>query len=190
MFNKHKMNIHKALTIDIKELSEILETKNIYKIEEFFSRKIEQQLQKKANKEKKKLKAAENLAIIKERRNDFLKDKANEFRADLIKNQTQSEMQFKIVLKELGITYEFQKIFFYKKSFYIVDFYLPSHGVALEIDGGYHNTKEQKLKDKIRSRDLKIIGIKNIIRFKNEDVTDPFKREFVNKKLKGYEKIY
>lgn len=174
------------LTVSVNEVSEILETKDLDKIETFFSKKLEKLLIKRTIKERKIKKKQSKLVAIGERKNEFLKEKANEFRKSLIKNQTQAEMQFKIVLKELGISYDFQKIFFYKKSFYIVDFYLPSFGIALEIDGGYHNTKEQRLKDKIRSKDLKIIGITSILRFKNEDIIDPIKREFVSKKLKMY----
>lgn len=100
-----------------------------------------------------------------------LQEKAEEFRADLIKKQTPSEARFKIILKELDIKYEFQKIFYTENSFYIADFYLSNYNIVIEIDGGYHNTPEQKTKDSKRTAKL-IEDIDDVYRIKNETVTN------------------
>lgn len=120
---------------------------------------------KKSRKEKKQI------AVEKAKKNSKLRlqGKAEEFRADLIKNQTLSEKKFKLILKELNIKYEFQKIFYTEKSFYIADFYLNDYNIVIEIDGGYHNTVEQKEKDSKRTKAL-IKEIDGLYRVKNEAV--------------------
>lgn len=120
---------------------------------------------KKSRKEKKQI------AVEKAKKNSKLRlqGKAEEFRADLVKNQTLSEKKFKLILKELNIKYEFQKIFYTEKSFYIADFYLNDYNIVIEIDGGYHNTVEQKEKDSKRTKAL-IKEIDGLYRVKNEAV--------------------
>lgn len=100
-----------------------------------------------------------------------LKEKAAKFKKQLVANQTKSEKVFKALLKGCGIKYIFQKIFYADKSFYIVDFYLPDYNIVVEIDGGYHNTKEQIIADRKRTGKLKKYNnIKKVIRFTNKDV--------------------
>ena len=52
---------------------------------------------------------------------------------------------------------------------YIVDFVCLQNALILEVDGGYHETSEQKQYDNERSKTLTEIGFK-VIRFKNEEV--------------------
>ena len=52
---------------------------------------------------------------------------------------------------------------------YIADFYCHELKLIIEVDGGYHNKKEQKDYDKIRSETLNFQDIK-ILRFSNEEV--------------------
>ena len=52
---------------------------------------------------------------------------------------------------------------------YILDFYCHELRFSIEIDGGYHLSKEQKEKDSERTAYLNDLGI-NEIRFKNEEV--------------------
>lgn len=146
---------------------------------------------KKSRKEKKQL------AVEKAKKNSKLRlqGKAEEFRADLIKNQTLSEKKFKLILKELNIKYEFQKIFYTEKSFYIADFYLNDYNIVIEIDGGYHNTVEQKEKDSKRTKAL-IKEIDGLYRVKNEaveniELTKRLIKEFLlkDKKKKLEDKI-
>ena len=37
---------------------------------------------------------------------------------------------------------------------YIVDFYCPARRVAIEVDGGYHRTREQRERDRRRDAEL------------------------------------
>ncbi len=52
---------------------------------------------------------------------------------------------------------------------YVVDFYNHKNKLVVELDGGYHDTEDQKLKDIERSRFLEFNGLK-VIRFKNDVV--------------------
>jgi len=98
---------------------------------------------------------------------------ANEFRRTLISKQTESEKIFKAILKSINVPYEFQKIMYTDKTFYIVDFYIPQFNKVIEIDGGYHETATQKKKDIDRSNILKSkINIENILRLTNRDVSN------------------
>ena len=86
-------------------------------------------------------------------------------------NATNSEITFKNKLDLLGIRYLFQKGFISGNGYYFVDFYLPKpYKVCVEIDGGYHNTIEQKYKDSKKDRYLIEERNFKVLRIKNEDV--------------------
>ena len=53
--------------------------------------------------------------------------------------------------------------------FYIADFYCHALHLIIEIDGRYHESKEQKVKDDERTEHIKSNGI-TLIRFTNEGV--------------------
>ena len=63
---------------------------------------------------------------------------------------------------------------------YIVDFYCHKLKLIIEIDGGYHDSKEQNLLDAERSEILKFQELE-IIRFTNDEVLGNI--EFVMKKI-------
>ena len=50
---------------------------------------------------------------------------------------------------------------------YIADFYCASEKLIIELDGGYHNTTEQKAQDKERDETLSAMGFK-ILRLENK----------------------
>jgi very-short-patch-repair endonuclease len=107
-----------------------------------------------------------------------VEERANVFREHLIKEQTEPEKRFKIILKELGIEYTFQNIFFYKTKakkpkpkFYVLDFYLPKYSLAIELDGRYHNELEQKRLDRERTSLLNESGIR-VLRIPNFEIKD------------------
>lgn len=50
---------------------------------------------------------------------------------------------------------------------FILDFYCPAEKLAIELDGGYHNTLKQSAKDKERDLILNSYRIK-VLRFRNE----------------------
>lgn len=52
---------------------------------------------------------------------------------------------------------------------YIVDFYCPSEKIIIELDGEYHDTEQQNVKDKLRDAHLQTLGFK-ILRFRNEKI--------------------
>jgi very-short-patch-repair endonuclease len=102
--------------------------------------------------------------------NKFLLDKSKKFRKELLYNATKYEKDFRNILRRENIQHEFQKIVYYKESFYIADFYIKGKNIVVEIDGGYHNKSKQQKLDKIRTSDLKNIGVSSVIRIKNEDI--------------------
>ena len=52
---------------------------------------------------------------------------------------------------------------------FIVDFYCDSLGLCVEIDGGVHETEEQKEYDRLRDEALALRKLK-VLRFRNEEV--------------------
>lgn len=52
---------------------------------------------------------------------------------------------------------------------FIVDFYCPALKLVIEIDGGYHNSEEQQMKDNIRQQQIEALGI-NFLRFTDHEV--------------------
>jgi very-short-patch-repair endonuclease len=99
-------------------------------------------------------------------------DKANPIifknAAQLRSNMTEPEKLLweKLRLKPLGFKFRRQ----HPISTYILDFYCHKLKLSIEIDGGYHLTKEQKAKDMERTKVINDLGIKEI-RFTNNDVT-------------------
>lgn len=96
-------------------------------------------------------------------------DKMKEYAIEHTKNATPSEQ---IVIKLLNaneIKYEFQKTCNVCGRNYIMDFFLTEQKICLEIDGGYHYTQEQLLKDRQRDNDMARCGIL-VIRLTNEEV--------------------
>ena len=65
---------------------------------------------------------------------------------------------------------------------YIVDFYCAAKRLIIELDGGVHDTKEQKEKDKLRDENLREMKF-TILRFTNEEVIH--KMEIVLTKIKN-----
>jgi very-short-patch-repair endonuclease len=53
--------------------------------------------------------------------------------------------------------------------FYIADFYCHEKKLVIEVDGGIHNKRKQKIHDDNRSAELERYGIK-VFRVKNKDI--------------------
>ena len=84
---------------------------------------------------------------------------------------TKAEQVFKECLDRHQVNYVFQKMKFKKGIKRIFDFWIRFHKIIVEIDGGYHNSDDQKIKDKWRQERLIKHGkIRNMLRFTNEDV--------------------
>lgn len=89
---------------------------------------------------------------------------------ELVKKATTSELLFKKRLEELNIRFFFQKGFIAGDFYCIADFYIPiPYKICIEIDGGYHDTLEQKKKDWARDNYMASRKV-HTIRIKNEDV--------------------
>jgi very-short-patch-repair endonuclease len=83
---------------------------------------------------------------------------------------TKSEIRILSLLKQIGGgKVMFQKGLISGNNYCIVDFYIPRFGLCIEIDGGYHNTPEQKSRDEykdkyiLRERKMSVLRIPNAI---------------------------
>ncbi|WNH10155.1 DUF559 domain-containing protein [Thalassobellus suaedae] len=83
------------------------------------------------------------------------------------KNSTQSESILWECLKNKKLGFKFRRQHIIDE--FIADFVNLEKNVIIEIDGGYHNTIEQKEADALRTQILNEIGFK-VIRFTNEQV--------------------
>ena len=57
----------------------------------------------------------------------------------------------------------------YSVDHFVIDFYCPELKLAIEIDGGTHNTSEKKKKDIIRQKYLEGFNV-NFVRIKDEEL--------------------
>ena len=91
-------------------------------------------------------------------------------RSKLLKNPTPSELLFKKRLEDAGINFIFQKGFIAGSNFCIADFYLPKpYKIVIEVDGEYHNTAKQQIRDKNKDYYYKQRGFR-VIHIDNSDV--------------------
>lgn len=81
---------------------------------------------------------------------------------------TKSELVIQILLNELGERHMFQKGFFEGDFYCIVDFYLPKRKLCIEVDGGYHFSDEQRVKDFRKDKYLKEYRGFKVLRISNE----------------------
>ncbi len=90
-----------------------------------------------------------------------------QIRQDLRKNMTQAEKKlwYRINRKQIG-GFKFRRQHPFRKRF-ILDFYCPKVGLAIEVDGCIHES--QKEHDEIRQSEIEATGVK-IIRFKNMEI--------------------
>ena len=93
-----------------------------------------------------------------------------EFAKELRKNMTPEERHLWYdFLKLLPLTVKRQ----YVVGNYILDFFIPSINIAIEIDGSQHAEVEGKKADEIRDKDLSEVGIK-VIRYTNPQINKQF----------------
>jgi len=87
---------------------------------------------------------------------------------ELRKDMTEAEKVFWEMVRDRrmsGLKFRRQQII----DGFIVDFYCDSLGLCVEIDGGIHDSEEQREYDKLRDEALAIRDLK-ILRLKNEEV--------------------
>ncbi|MBC5833606.1 DUF559 domain-containing protein [Flavobacterium sp. F372] len=82
-------------------------------------------------------------------------------------NSTQAEGILWEYLRNKNLKYEFRRQHII--DIFIADFVCLEKKLIIEVDGGYHNTLEQKEADELRTQILNEIGFK-VIRFTNEQV--------------------
>lgn len=121
----------------------------------------------------------EQLAAEERKIKDSLKKNcAEQFSKELRENATQAELHFLKIAEKKGLNLEFQvPINIYKKGgkkkgidkFYIVDFLDRKNKLIFEIDGGYHNSPEQRKRDYYRTLDLKNLGY-TVYRITNTEI--------------------
>ena len=71
------------------------------------------------------------------------------------------------------------------KKLYYADIYIPSLKLIIEVDGGYHSTKEQSLRDAQRDADFASIGY-TTMRFTNEQVASKEGKKDIIKTIMDY----
>jgi len=87
---------------------------------------------------------------------------------DLRKNQTDAEKKLWAVLRNgqmAGTKFRRQ----FSVGRYILDFYSPKWRVGIEADGGGHYEDRENQRDKLRTKELSILGIE-MLRFNNLEI--------------------
>ena len=124
----------------------------------------------------------------KEQRNSIIADKkpksenkdiyalADEYAKERKEKATKEELEVWDCIKQLGLPniYFQQPVFISGEhdkpcKFYIADFLDVDNKIDIEVDGEYHTTEEQQMKDKEREEDFKKMGY-STLRFTNEEV--------------------
>ena len=92
------------------------------------------------------------------------------FAKDLRNNMTNAERKlWYLFLKRLPLTVNRQK----NIGNYIIDFYIHSHNLAIEIDGRQHKLSENRTSDNERDSELWALGI-TVLRYSNQDIDRNF----------------
>ena len=124
-------------------------------------------------KERKRL---ENEALISENKDIYAL--ADEYAKEMKEKATKEELEVWDCIKQLGLPniYFQQPVFISGEhdkpcKFYIADFLDVDNKIDIEVDGEYHTTEEQQLKDKEREKDFKKMGYRTW-RFTNEEVNE------------------
>ena len=92
-----------------------------------------------------------------------------ELKTQNLKNNTKAEAILWECLRNKNLTYKFRRQHII--DIFIADFICIEKKLIIEVDGGYHNTIEQKEADEMRTEILNELGFK-VIRFSNEEVIE------------------
>lgn len=143
-------------------------------------RRIENKERCKANLERK------NIMYATKKDSKELISWANENKKRLEESATQYE---RILFNKLKRTFKnkikAQQPFLINKKLYYADIYIPSLKLIIEVDGGYHTTKEQSLRDAQRDADFASIGY-TTMRFTNEQVASKEGKKDIIKTIMDY----
>jgi ATP-dependent DNA helicase RecG len=107
-----------------------------------------------------------------------------ELQAENKKHSTQTEAILWECLRNKKLDYKFSRQHIIDEI--IVDFVCIEKNLVIEVDGGYHNTIEQKEADDLQTTILNEIGFK-VIRFTNEQILGDIDNvlEYIEKQLKS-----
>ena len=109
--------------------------------------------------------------LINRKTTKAMKERLTTLSQQLRKNMTKEEKHLWYdFLKELPVTVNRQKVI----GKYIVDFYIDSAKMIIELDGSQHYSEEGEEKDIIRDSYFKRIGIK-VLRYTNRQINERFK---------------
>ena len=98
----------------------------------------------------------------------FNKASETKKRRKLRQHQTNAEeLVWRFIRDRQLLGYKFRRQ--YSVDAYVIDFYCVELKLAIEIDGGTHNSPEQKKKDTIRQKYLEAFHIK-FVRIKDEEL--------------------
>jgi len=75
-----------------------------------------------------------------------------------------------------------------EKSFFTADFFIPRHGLLIEVDGGCHNSDELRRKDFIKDLVYESLGY-HVLRLKNSEI-DIFDTLSIKNYIKGRIRLY
>lgn len=89
-------------------------------------------------------------------------------RNELLAHSSDAEKTAFAIIKKLGYDVVRQYPILTGKRTYFADLYIPSRRCIVEIDGGYHYTKQQKRKDTNRSQGMWRLGL-HVLRLSNKD---------------------
>lgn len=96
---------------------------------------------------------------------------ASKNKKELEKKSTMYEkMLYKALYKTFKERVKVQHPYLINGHLYYADISIPSLKLIIEVDGGYHNNSEQKVKDNKRDDDFKSVGYKTL-RYTNEQVS-------------------
>lgn len=109
---------------------------------------------------------------------------ANRFKKDLKRRATNAEKYFRSKLFEKQIPHVFQYEILSKDQFIIADFFFRRLNLIIEIDGGYHTTEKQKIRDHFKDLHYKELNL-SVIHITNEEIYD-----FDYQALKNSSEVY
>lgn len=95
----------------------------------------------------------------------------NQIRCDLLSHTTDAEKAAARICSQLGHKVVLQQPIITGRKLYFADIYLPEIKTIIELDGGYHFTRNQKRKDGNRSAGIWRLGY-HVVRLSNHDARD------------------
>ena len=101
---------------------------------------------------------------------------------------TPAELLLIAKLKFRNIRFCFQHPVLTEKSFFTADFYIPKHGLLIEVDGGCHDSEENRRKDFVKDLVYESLGY-HVLRLKNSEV-DTFDTLTIKDYIKGRIRLY